>query len=50
MQIVEETKRYYVMDYPALNEDGEPLFPERYSAEALQDKAQEIGPTRFARA
>jgi hypothetical protein len=46
---IEETGRYWVKDFPALNEDGEPLFPERYSKEALADKAQELGPTRFAR-
>lgn len=46
---VEQTKRYYVLDFPARNDQGEVLFPERYSDEALLDKAQEIGPTRFAR-
>ena len=45
---IEQTKRYHVINFPAI-EDGKPLFPEIYSLEKLEDKKQEIGPTRFAR-
>lgn len=46
---IEETKMYFVCDFPALDESGEPLFPERYDKAALEAKRQEVGPTRFAR-
>lgn len=40
---------YKVRKFPALNEKGEPLWPDRYSKRLLEKKKQEIGSVRFAR-
>ena len=44
-----ENPEYHFARFPALNADGEPLWPERYSAEQLARKKREIGEIRFAR-
>jgi hypothetical protein len=44
-----ENKRYAFRKFPALNEDGTPLWPDRYSKEELEAKQEEIGSLRFTR-
>ena len=45
---IAETKKYECSVFSAL-EDGHALFSQRYSADRLQDKREEIGEIRFAR-
>lgn len=42
-------KRYKFGRFPALDEEGRPLWPERYSAARLKEKIEEVGPIRFSR-
>lgn len=42
-------KRYLFGRFPAVNDDGKALWPERYNAKLLRNKIDEVGPIRFAR-
>jgi len=44
-----ENPEYHFARFPALNPEGRPLWPERYSEEQLRRKKREIGEIRFAR-
>lgn len=46
---IKETKKYKCMVFPAEDKTGTPLFPERYNRQQLNEKKEEIGPTRYAR-
>ena len=46
---IKDTKKYVCLSFPARDKKGEPLFPQRYSREALKNKEEEIGPQRFSR-
>jgi len=46
---LEANAEYFFERYPALHDDGTPLWPVRYSAETLEQKRREIGSVRFAR-
>lgn len=46
---LKKNKAYSYCKLSAINDDGEPLWPARYSLKRLRDKEQEIGPIRFAR-
>lgn len=46
---IEQTGQYFVKKYPAIDEKGRILFPERYDRKRLEDRKKEVGPTRFAR-
>jgi len=46
---IQQTGKYKCIVSPAIDRKGRILFPQRYDAKALQDKKEEIGPTRFAR-
>lgn len=42
-------KQYHHSRYPAMNDDGEALWPERYNRDLLAAKEEEIGSIAFAR-
>ena len=44
---LEEGGRWNVIDLPAVSEDGESLWPERWPVEALEEKRQEMGSYYF---
>lgn len=46
---VKSTRTYHYVVFPARDERGEPLFPQRYNNAALKRKEQEIKAARFAR-
>jgi len=46
---LEANKEYVFRRFAALNGEGQPLWPERYSAELLAAKRREIGGLRFTR-
>jgi hypothetical protein len=46
---IEATGKYAVATFPAFDDRGRALFSMRYDVVALENKRQEIGPTRFAR-
>jgi phage terminase large subunit-like protein len=46
---LKENKQYLVVEYPAYDEKGEPLWKERWSKEALEIRREEIGELKFAR-
>ena len=46
---IEKTGTYHVINFPARDKAGTPLFPERYGDAALLAKKKEIGSARFAR-
>lgn len=46
---LENNTQYKFKRYRALNDDGEPLWPDRYSKERLEARREEIGSIRFGR-
>jgi len=46
---LERSGEYHVVRDPALNENGEPLWPETWSAERLKQRRREIGELEFSR-
>jgi hypothetical protein len=49
-KFLEQTGTYHVMKHPALNRKGEPLWPARYDAQALERTRKELGSAlRFSR-
>lgn len=46
---LKETASYAFKKFPAIREDGTPLWPERYSLAALEARRAEIGTVRFTR-
>jgi hypothetical protein len=46
---IKATKKYTSLVFPAEDENGVPLFPERYNREQLDEKKEEILSVRYAR-
>lgn len=46
---LEQNKAYKFHRSPALSQAGEPLWPSRYSKQALLERKEEVGSTRFSR-
>ncbi len=46
---LDENPEYHVLRYPAINQAGDALWPERWNAEKLEQRKREIGSMKFTR-